>query len=430
MLPRPGPRMNSVWTERGMPSLLATTLAGFAGFAVLLPIAPLWAVHGGADEGGAGLVNGVLLLVTVLTQLTVPATLRRFGWGPTLATGVTLLGLPALGHIMTDALAPTLAFAAVRGVGFGILTVTGSAAVAELAEPTKRGAAVGAYGLAIAVPQVILLPLGPWVAETIDFTPVFVLGALPLLGVWPALRLGRVMRERSREEDAALSAATAAAAPPVPTPDAPTTPAATEPTTLQVGLTLIRPMLMLLGVTLAGGAILTFAPQMIDHGLAVAGALVLMEAAAATTRWRIGAIADRYGPEPFLWPLVILTVIAMALAAWAVSTTSLWLFLVASLLLGIPYGALQNLTLVISLGLVTRRHYGLASATWNVGFDLGTGLGSVLVGAVAVSRGFPTALTVAGMLALLTLPLALRSPINRAGRRQGPSGTQLSSPSR
>lgn len=417
MLPRPGPRMNSVWTERGMPSLLATTLAGFAGFAVLLPIAPLWAVHGGADEGGAGLVNGVLLLVTVLTQLTVPATLRRFGWGPTLATGVTLLGLPALGHIMTDALAPTLAFAAVRGVGFGILTVTGSAAVAELAEPTKRGAAVGAYGLAIAVPQVILLPLGPWVAETIDFTPVFALGALPLLGVWPALRLGRVMRERSLEEDAALSAATAAAAPPVPTPDAPTTPAATEPTTLQVGLTLIRPMLMLLGVTLAGGAILTFAPQMIDHGLAVAGALVLMEAAAATTRWRIGAIADRYGPEPFLWPLVILTVIAMALAAWAVSTTSLWLFLVASLLLGIPYGALQNLTLVISLGLVTRRHYGLASATWNVGFDLGTGLGSVLVGAVAVSRGFPTALTVAGLLALLTLPLALRSQLARASRR-------------
>ena len=413
--------MNSVWTERGMPSLLATTLAGFAGFAVLLPIAPLWAVHGGADEGGAGLVNGVLLLVTVLTQLTVPATLRRFGWGATLATGVALLGLPALGHLMTDELAPTLALAAVRGVGFGILTVTGSAAVAELAEPTKRGAAVGAYGLAIAAPQVILLPLGPWVAETIDFAPVFVLGALPLLGVWPALSLGRVMRERALEEDAALGAV-APAAPPVDVGGSgehaqASTQASTQPKTLQVGLTLMRPMLMLLGVTLAGGAILTFAPQMIEHGLAVAAALALMEAAAATTRWRIGAIADRYGPEPFLWPLVILTVIAMALAAWAVSTTSLWLFLVASFLLGIPYGALQNLTLVISLGLVTRPHYGLASATWNVGFDLGTGLGSVLVGAIAVSRGFPTALAIAGGLALLTLPLALRSQIGRTRRR-------------
>lgn len=413
-LARPGPRMSSsVWTERGMPSLLATTLAGFAGFAVLLPIAPLWAVHGGADARGAGLVNGVLLLVTVLTQLTVPSSLRRFGWGPVLAVGVALLGLPALGHILTDALAPTLAFAAVRGVGFGVLTVTGSAAVAELSDPTKRGAAVGAYGLAIAGPQIILLPLGPWVADNIGFGPVFALGALPLLGVLPALSLGRVLQDLPQDEKATTptvtSDAEASVASAQVTPD--------EPETRRVAIALMRPMIMLLGVTLAGGAILTFAPQMIDHGLTVAASLALMEAAAAGTRWRIGAIADRYGTEPFLWPLVLITVVAMGMAAWAVSTTSLWLFLAAALLLGVPYGALQNLTLLISLSLVTRRHYGLASATWNVGFDLGTGLGSVLVGAVAVSNGFPTALVVTAVLAMLTLPLALRTQFARARPR-------------
>lgn len=401
--------MSSVWTERGMPSLLGTTLAGFAGFAVLLPIAPLWVVHGGADEQGAGLVNGVLLFVTVLTQLSVPSSLARFGWGPVLATGVALLGLPALGHIFTDALAPTLALAAVRGVGFGILTVTGSAAVAELSDPTKRGAAVGAYGLAIAAPQIVVLPLGPWVADTIGFAPVFALGALPLLGVWPALSLGRIMRERSRLDEAA----TATTAQDSETRDEGDDVVAaglipTEPTTSRVALMLMRPMVMLLGVTLAGGGILTFAPQMIDDAPTVVASLAALQAAAATTRWRIGAIADRYGPEPFLWPLVLMTFLAMCLAAWAVSTTSLWLFLGAALLLGLPYGALQNLTLLISLGLVTRRHYGLASATWNVGYDLGTGLGSVLVGTVAVSRGFPTALLVTAVLALLTLPLATR----------------------
>ena len=65
-----------------MPSLLLATFLGFSGFAVLMPVAPLWAVHGGADEGGAGLVNGVLLLVTVLTQFTVP--------GPVSYTHLTL----------------------------------------------------------------------------------------------------------------------------------------------------------------------------------------------------------------------------------------------------------------------------------------------------------------------------------------------------
>lgn len=421
-LSRVGPRVSSVWTERGMPALLGTTLAGFTGFAVLMPIAPLWAVHGGADAQGAGLVNGVLLLLTVLTQLSVPSSLRRFGWGPVLAIGVALLGVPALAHILTDALVPTLVLAAVRGVGFGILTVTGSAAIAELSDPARRGAAVGAYGLAIAAPQIVVLPLGPWVADTIGFAPVFALGALPLLGVWPALSLGRTMQQRSRQDEAA-AATTATTAEDSQMRDegddvvaAGLVPA--DPATSRVALMLLRPMVILLGVTLAGGGILTFAPQMIDDPPTVVASLAALQAAAATTRWRIGAIADRYGPEPFLWPLVLITVVAMCLAAWAVSTTSLWLFLAASLLLGLPYGALQNLTLLISLRLVTRRHYGLASATWNVGYDLGTGLGSVLVGTVAVSRGFPTALVVTAALALLTLPLATRLRPGKAWNRR------------
>ena len=89
--------------------------------------------------------------------------------------------------------APVLALSAVRGVGFGILTVAGSAAVAELSDPKTRGKAVGAYGLAIAGPQIVLLPLGSWVAETIDFVPVFTIGAAPLLGIPAAFALGRVL---------------------------------------------------------------------------------------------------------------------------------------------------------------------------------------------------------------------------------------------
>mgnify|MGYP005810701379 CR=1 FL=1 len=57
-----------VWRAPGMPALLVLTASGFAGFSALLPVVPLWAVDGGANEAGAGLVNGVLLLATVLTQ--------------------------------------------------------------------------------------------------------------------------------------------------------------------------------------------------------------------------------------------------------------------------------------------------------------------------------------------------------------------------
>jgi len=65
----------------------------------------------------------------------------------------------------SDGLAAILGLSALRGVGFGILTVTGSAAVAALVDPRRRGEAIGVYGLAVAIPNLVLLPAGPWIAE-------------------------------------------------------------------------------------------------------------------------------------------------------------------------------------------------------------------------------------------------------------------------
>src|SRR5699024_1851033 len=182
-----------VWRLPGMPALLTMTFLGFSGFSALMPVAPLWAAEGGAASIGVGAVNGVLMLFTVLTQPFVPSLLRTWGWGPVMATGLLLLGLPSLAHLASDALPLTLALAAVRGLGFGVLTVTGSAAVANLVAPRRQGAAVGVYGLGIAVPQVLLMPAGPWLVELVGFWVVFTLGALPVLGSIPAWVAGRAI---------------------------------------------------------------------------------------------------------------------------------------------------------------------------------------------------------------------------------------------
>ena len=44
-----------------MPWLLGSAMLWFAGFALLVPVAPLWVIRGGSDDLGAGLVTGVLL---------------------------------------------------------------------------------------------------------------------------------------------------------------------------------------------------------------------------------------------------------------------------------------------------------------------------------------------------------------------------------
>jgi MFS family permease len=173
-------------------------------------------------------------------------------------------------------------------------------------------------------------------------------------------------------------------------------------------------MILLSGVTLAGGALITFAPQMSSSAALTTGGLSLLTLSAAVTRWAVGGLADRHGAKPFLWPLVLLSVIGLILTAIAVENpeaTGVAPFLIGMTLVGVAFGGLQNLTLLLSLAAVRREQYGTASAVWNVGFDLGTAVGSVLIGALAAGFSFPPALLVAAAISLVTLPLAfLRGP--------------------
>nr|WP_196837157.1 MFS transporter [Zhihengliuella flava] len=377
-----------------MPALLLVTFFGFAGFAALMPTAPLWALEVGAGSAGAGMVNGILMLCTVASQPFVPWALRRFGWARTLGVGLALLGVPTLFFGLAGSLGTVLTLSGVRGLGFSILTVAGSMAVAELVEPGRRGKAVGAYGLAISVPQLTLLPSTPWLAEHMGFWLVFVLGALPVAAIPPALALARHLHQpddSDRVPEQALS--------------------------WRGMLPLARPMALLLAVTLASGAFITFTPQMSSDAAATTAGLLLLTSTAALARWRFGHWADVHGAHVFLWPLVCVTIVGLLLGAWAVidpQDTSVVALLVGMALLGISYGGLQNLTLLESFSAVRPRDYGVASAAWNIGFDAGTGLGSVLVGALAAGYSFPVALVVCAAFSVLTLPLALM-------RQRGPS---------
>jgi predicted MFS family arabinose efflux permease len=225
---------------------------------------------------------------------------------------------------------------------------------------------------------------------------VFALSALPLVGIPAGLRLAWALHRSAPD----LHPGTA----PEHDPDDPASAAYRR---------LLRPMLLLLTVTLAGGAVLTFAPQMCDSLSLAAGGLFLMGLSTALSRWRVGVLADRYGAERFLVPLVPLTGVGMALVSWSVADsdgTRVGSFLAAMVLVGLCYGALQNLTLLLSFTAVSRRHHNRASAVWNVGFDAGTALGSVAVGTIAQVTSFAAAFLVTGLLAVATLPLALRRP--------------------
>ncbi len=381
-----------MWRAPGMLDLAVLSVFGFSGYAALLATAPLWAVNGGATAAGSGLVNGVLLAATVLAQLAVPRALASWGTGRVLVAGLLLLGVPAPAYLLSDGLGWILGLSAVRGLGFGILTVVGSAVAAHLVPADRRGAAIGVYGLAVAVPNLLLLPGSVPVVSRWGFASVLWAAALPVLGVPPALRLAKVLRDSGHDRPVAADEG--------------------SPMRWRTLRGTVPPTVVLFSVTMAGGAVLTFAPQLTDSATA-ALVLLTMGITAALSRWLIGALADRRGARPFLAPMLTCAAAAMALCAWAVAGEQRVVLIVAATVLGLCYGALQNLTLIVAFAAVGPQQLPAASAVWNIGFDTGTAAGAVLAGVLATAYSFPVSLATTAAFCLLIAVVAVIVPSPR-----------------
>jgi MFS family permease len=98
---------------------------------------------------------------------------------------------------------------------------------------------------------------------------------------------------------------------------------------------------------------------------------------------------------------------ACALGVHLHGAGSALILVLGSALCGFGLGVVQNVTLMVMFDRVGSTGYGLASTVWNVGFDAGTGLGAVVIGAVLSSSGAAGAFTLAGLFALAVLPVAL-----------------------
>jgi predicted MFS family arabinose efflux permease len=357
-----------------MPWLLGSAALWFSGFALLVPVAPLWVIHGGSNGLGAGLVTGMMMAGTVLAQLSMRRVLARLGWRWTLALGSGLLGLPALGHLATDRLWIVTALAALRGLGFGAVTVCAASAVAAFAEPGRRGRAIGALGLASAAPQFALIPLAPWLAERVGFGLVFSLAVVPVLAIPLAWPIARAVGE----DDG---------------------PAADRPgSAVALRRALAGPISALVVITASGGAILTFTPHILADPVLGFWGLLAFTGASAVSRWGAGGIADRFGATPAIAPLLFtgaLGLAAIGLRAGSIHDTSSRVLVITGLLLtGVAYGGLQNLTLAQAFTAAGEPARSSVSIVWNLSFDTGTGIGAFAAGAIATATSYTVAFVV------------------------------------
>lgn len=363
---------------RGLPAAWVLAAAAFGGFSLLLPVVP-WAIaEAGGTDALAGSVTTMFMATTVLTQVAMPKLMRSRGHRPLLIAGCVLLGLPSLGLLASTAPPLVLGISAIRGIGFGMITVAAAALVAELAPARQLGRATGALGIAIAASQMIGLPLGLFLAQHFSTTPVYVLGAVvPTLGLIAAARLPRIRP----------AARAAHGRPPL--------------------LALLLPTVAIGAGAIAYGG-LTSLLQIAAVGLPVPIALAALSASTLVGRFGAGALADRIGAGRLLPVGLALAAVAMVpFALVADGRAGATVLIGAAMCFGFGFGIVQNEALLVAFRRAGSGHIGSASAAWNVGFDAGTGIGALLLGTLATSMGYPAAFVVAAVLVPI-LPLLAR----------------------
>ena len=374
--------------------MLVASACGLAGFFVLLPVVPLYATTAGAGTAGAGLTTAALLFATVAAELVSPRLVGRFGYRPVFAVGLLLLGVPALALAASAQLVAILAVSLVRGLGFGIVVVLGSALVAGLVPAQRRGEGLGLYGVVVGVPGVVALPLGVLLVGQVGYAPVFVAGAVAALAGL-ALLPGLV-----------VPAASPAAG-------------AGGPVGIRAGLRmpgLVRPAVAFSVTATAAGVVVTFLPLAVTGGaggLAAAGLLV-QAAAATAARWWAGRFGDRHGPARLLIPALLTAatgVLGLVLVDHPVPV------LAGLLLFGAGFGVSQNASLALMFSRVGPAGYGTVSALWNLGYDVGMGLGAAGFGVLVALTGYPAGFAVTALLILVALVPAGWD--RRAGRAAG-----------
>ena len=367
-------------------AVLFASAPGFAGMFILFAVLP---VLGSQSLGavGAGLATTAFMVTTVATQIFVPTMLARFRPGPLFAASLILLGLPAIAYLFNLSEAMFLAVTAIRGIGFGLITIVSVSLAAHYADRARQGAAQGFLGLVTSLSGVATPGIGLWLLENTARSVPLILGVvIPLLGL---VFLGPIFRASphpvSHRHDPAQG---------------------TRP---PVSAWLFLPVFVFLPSAIVYGALYTFLP--LESAVAPI-ALIAVGAGYVLGRSTGGRLVDRWSMSTVLIPATLIGAAAIAILGLVPYDI---VDIAMAAILGATIGAGGTAALTGMLHLVEPSRFGLVSMSWNMTFDAGILLSGILIGVVIASAGFTVAMTVlavwlavAALVAVATLPQVRR----------------------
>lgn len=351
--------MERLWTK---PFIVMTVamLVLFTGFYLLLPTMPLYIKSLGGTESQVGLVAGVFTLTAVVFRPIVGGLLDRYGRRPFMIAGLLLFVLSMGLYPWASAFALLLALRVLHGASWALSTTAVSTSITDMIPASRRGEGMGWFGMAMTVAMAIGPTVGVWALDGGEYTRLFgIATGLSAVAFLLAMTARIPKHPRSSSRRIVLF----------------------ERSVLPLTAALFF-------LSVAYGGITTFLPLFGESIRVNSGTFFLVYALALTlARPVAGKLSDRYGEAVVIVPGLAITVLSLAVLSFS---TNLAGVVIAAVLYGIGFGSAQPALQAANLRLAPPDRRGVASASFMTAFDLGIGLGSIVLGWVSQYTGYET----------------------------------------
>ncbi|MGC3021419.1 MULTISPECIES: MFS transporter [unclassified Brevibacterium] len=328
--------------------LLMTSMAGYA------------VARFSAGEAAAGFASSSFVLGAVVARVLTGKYLDFIGRRTLLIITMAVSVLASLAYMAADGLTLLLVLRIVHGIAFGAGNTAIMTAIQSIIPASRRGEGTGYFGTATTLSTALGPYLGVIIPREFDFAMLFIASAIMSVFALISCVLIRLpvqeLSDYQRRTKWQLTLGTLV-----------------DRDGLRIG------SVMLLAGTAYAAALVFLAGYAAEHGVAAAASLFFVAFAAASlvARLFVGRMQDAFGDNAVIFPVFICDIAGnLLLALWPTMPG----IVLAGVLIGFGFGSLMPCMQAITVKSVPMSRVPVATASFFLLLDAGSGIGPVVLG--------------------------------------------------
>jgi MFS family permease len=343
-------------------------LVGFGHEAVIQPVLPLIVLERGGDAAFVGLLVAAFGIPTILLRPLLGRGVDVWSHAGVHRGGAALIAIAPVGYLLPIGTI-TLAIRGMQGVGWAAYGAATHALLAKIAPAGRRGEAAGYYNATHALAVLIGPATGLWLYQSVGPAAPFILASSIALA-------GLILSARMRFPSAV-------------------TPRRADPEGADApgGIlerSAIVPMLLVAAFQSVQSLFLIFAPIYAAAVGIPIEALALYYPVLGTvmlaSQLGLGRVSDHYGRRPTVMGGAIIAIVGISIVPLVGGLLGL---LLGAALYGVAHGLVTSTLGAATFDRARPDRLGAATATYSIGFQLGTSVGGAIWGVVIALAGYP-----------------------------------------